>query len=170
MSLSPLISKFTFPGHFSSVSRDTGVLLGEEEDADPVALSPASSWGEWRSAGRPGALISSEFQGRHLRDFSVGFATTLVGSFPEDSSVGTFLVMPQWVASHSWADWRAGFLLHLRELLCHAVGTSYSILMKSEPQHWVKGGPSSKYVSSLGILTQVLEAVTSLHMCYSWIY
>ena len=84
----------------------------------------------------------------------MGFATTLVDSFLEDSSVGTFLVMPQWVATHSWVDRRAGFLLHLREFLCHAGGTSCSISMKSEPQHWVKEGPSFKYVPSLGILTQ----------------
>ena len=59
-----------------------------------------------------------------------------------------------WHPTAGLTVWRAGFLLHLRELLCDAVGTSYSISMKSEPQHWVKGGPSSKYVPSLGILTQ----------------
>ena len=110
VSLSPLISKSTFPGHFSSVSRDTGALLREEEDAVSVVLFLASSRGGWRSVGYPGALTSSKFQGHQLRDFSVGFASTLVGSFPEDSSVGTFLVMPQWVATHSWVDCLEGWL------------------------------------------------------------
>lgn len=108
------------------------------------------------------ALLPSKFQWHHLGDFSVGFVTTLVGSFPVNSFVGTFLVITHWVASQPVGPTlqKAGFLLPT--LTCGISGNFLafwgprrSFSVGSESQPWVKEGPSSKYVPSSGTLTQL---------------